>query len=60
MQTSPKAAAFHVARHTADSAVTPGDPGAELTRQHTEGTLLDEQSIYQLLVQDQVTNSMSH
>ena len=60
MQTSPKAAALIVARHTADFAVAPGDPGAELTLQQAESTLLDEQSMYQLLAQDQVTNSMSH
>ena len=58
---SPAAAvAAIVARHTADSAVAPGDPGAELTLSQAESTLLDETSMYQLLVQDQMISPMSH
>ena len=41
------------ATHTASKAVTPGDPHADEILMKSKLTLLDEDSLYQLLVQDQ-------
>ena len=48
------------ARHTASAAVSPGDPHADEILMKSKLTLLDEDSLYQLLVQDQQKSSMSH